>query len=130
MRGHLQAQGAIVSIVEIEALWRRYLNSYADPQIRGKLQRRWRDDPNVVRGRIQFEYPPTFQPGYIGPALMADDTRIRFIWQNPGEGRQQSSQEGDKALAQQLKAFARAKISLAKTQCLPSWARHRVADLS
>lgn len=112
MREHLQAQGAIVSIVEIEALWGRYLKSYVDPQIRGKLQRRWRDDPNVVRGRIQFEYPPTFQPGYIGSALMTDNTRILFIWQNPGEG--STFEEGDKPLAEKLNDFAKGKISLAQ----------------
>ena len=62
----------------IEARWREYLRAYSDPQIRDRLQSNWRDDPNVVKGRIQFAYPLTFQPGYIGTRFFESYTRILF----------------------------------------------------
>ncbi len=52
-----------MSISAIETLWREYLQAYGEPQVRAELHRRWGGDANLTQERIQFNYPPTFQPG-------------------------------------------------------------------
>lgn len=101
-----------MSTAAIEVLWREYLRAYAEPRIKDELQSRWGADPNVVQGRIQLAYPPTFQPGYVGTRFVESRTKILFIGYNPGEGKLQSSQEEDKTLAKQLNAFAEGRLSL------------------
>src|SRR5262245_43320033 len=71
----------------------------------------WGADPNVTEGRIQVNYPPTFQPGYIGPDYARSGIRLLFLGYNPGEGRLQSSRDEDKVLAQKLRAFSGGHIS-------------------
>jgi hypothetical protein len=95
-----------MSTGSIETLWREYLLAYSEPRIRNRLQTNWGDDPNVVHGRIQLAYPPTFQPGYVGVHYFDARERILFIGYNPGEGRQRTAQDDDRSLAVQLSAFA------------------------
>ena len=119
-----------MSTVAVEALWREYLRAYAESRIKGELQRRWGADPNVVQGRIQFAYPPTFQPGYVGTHFVESRSRILFIGYNPGEGKLQSSQEEDKTLTKQLHAFAEGQLSLTQLSAfqgshLVKWAIYR-----
>lgn len=103
-----------MSIVQIETLWREYLQVHAESRIRNELQTNWGDDPNIVQGRIQFAYPPTFQPGYIGKHFFESPSRILFIGYNPGEGRLQASQNEDRILSTQLAAFAEGQLSFDK----------------
>ncbi len=100
-----------MSTSKIALLWREYLQEYADPRIQSILRTNWSSDPNIVQGRIQFGYPPTFQPGYIGKRFFESRSRILFIGYNPGEGRRQASQDEDIALARQLTAFAEGHLS-------------------
>lgn len=96
---------------EIEALWKAYLCSYGEPQVRTTLKEKWSSDPNVTQGRIQFEFPPSFQPGYIGPDFFGSSTRLIFLGYNPGEGRLATSQADDEVLGDWLKRFASATAS-------------------
>ena len=50
----------------VEELWRQTLTAYRDEGLRGRLADAWPGDRNVGE-RIVCEYPPTFQPGYVGP---------------------------------------------------------------
>jgi len=95
----------------IEALWREYLQTFAEPRVKSELQSRWGGDLNVVQGRIQFSNPPTFQPGYVGSHFVKSRTRILFIGNNPAESKLRSSQEDDKTYAKQLSAFADGNLS-------------------
>lgn len=103
-----------MSISAIETLWRKYLQAYGEPQVRAELNRRWGGDANLTQERIQFGYPPTFQPGYVGPAYYETDAGILFLGYNPGEGKLQSSQNEDKTLVLELQAFAKGQASLAQ----------------
>jgi len=100
-----------VTVGAIETLWRKYLRTYAEDRIRAELQSAWATDPNVTQSRIQFDYPPTFQPGYIGPAYSEAESRILFVGYNPGEGKLQSSRDEDNVLARKLRDFAEGAIS-------------------
>lgn len=101
-----------MSIAVIEDLWRAYLQIYGEPQVRAELPRRWGADANITQERVQFDFPPTFQPGYVGPAFFQADSGILFLGYNPGEGKLQSSQDEDKSLARELRAFAEGRTSL------------------
>lgn len=109
-----------MSMVGIEDLWREYLRVYADPGVSSELQSRWGADPNVVQGRVQFAYPPTFQPGYVGARFAESDSRILFIGDNPGEGKQFSSQVDDAVLDKQLTGFREGHLSLAELSAFQS----------
>lgn len=54
--------------------------------LRERLSEKWPYDANV-KDRISYDYPPTFQPGYVGPRYFAARQRVVLIAQNPGEGR-------------------------------------------
>ncbi len=91
----------------IESLWRAYLGIYGEPHARNSLIQRWPNDPNVGTARIQFEYPPAFQPGYVGPAYFTNPGRLVFLGYNPGEGSQAALRPGDQLLGDWLQRFAR-----------------------
>ncbi len=103
-----------MSISAIETLWREYLNRYGEPQVRAEIDQRWGTDPNVIEGRIQVGYPPTFQPGYVGAGFDQADCRILFLGDNPGEGKLPSSQEDDRTLTLQLEEFANGRTSFSQ----------------
>jgi hypothetical protein len=108
----------------IENLWRKYLNLYGEPQVRTQLVQHWGNDPNISSGRIQFCFPPIFQPGYVGAKFFESRCRIVFLGYNPGEGRLSKSQDEDRVFAQELSAFANGRTSLA--QLGQSQANHMV----
>ena len=64
-----------------------------------------------MQDRIEFSYPPTFQPGYVGPLFSTSRRRILFLAYNPGVG--QNNREGDKELSERLKTFATGETSFA-----------------
>lgn len=96
-----------MTIEIVASLWREFAKRFADHDLKNTLANEWASDPNVVHGRIQLNYPPTFQPGYIGPDYLVAHTRIIFLGYNPGEGKLASSQLDDEILAMMLSAFAR-----------------------
>lgn len=93
------------SLSEIESLWRTYLRIYGEPQVRVALRDRWQNDPNVAQERIQLDFPPTFQPGYVGASFFDSEARLVFLGYNPGEGRQATSQSEDQVLGRWLQRF-------------------------
>src|SRR5438128_875446 len=97
---------------EIESLWRGYLRIYGEPQVRSALVERWPADPNVVQGRIEVNFPPTFQPGYIGPDFFGSRHRLVFLGCNPGEDTQATSRTDDEILGDWLKRFSGLQESL------------------
>src|SRR5215203_4735929 len=56
--------------VQVEELWRWALPDYREERLQERLTDRWPGDDNVD-GRIAYGYPPTFQPGYVGPRYLA-----------------------------------------------------------
>ena len=49
----------------VEELWRQALHTYHQEGLYEHLSEEWPGDGNVT-GRISYEYPPTFQPEYVG----------------------------------------------------------------
>jgi hypothetical protein len=98
----------------IEDLWRKHLSLYGEAHCRARLIQHWGNDPNISKGRIQFCFPPTFQPGYVGAEFFEARCRILFLGYNPGEGRLPKSQDEDKVLARELNEFANGQTSLAE----------------
>lgn len=91
---------------EVEELWRRALQEYRQAGLRERLSEKWSYDPNV-KNRVSYDYPPTFQPGYVGPRYFASRHRVVLIGQNPGEGRDPFSVAKNVAYRAKLEAFAR-----------------------
>jgi hypothetical protein len=65
-----------------------------------------RGDRNVNE-RLAYEYPPTFQPGYVGQGYFGSGVRIVVLGQNPGEGSQPDAVARDGDYRAKLEAFAR-----------------------
>ena len=97
-----------VTDTELEGLWREYARRFSQEHIKNELKRSWPNDLNIVQDRIEFSYPPTFQPGYVGPLFSTSRRRILFLAYNPGVG--QNNREGDKELSERLKTFATGKL--------------------
>ena len=74
-----------------------------------RLANRWPGDDNVD-GRIAYGYPPTFQPGYVGPRYFAAERRIVLVGQNPGEGSDPVSKRMNREYRAKLEAFVRGEI--------------------
>jgi hypothetical protein len=71
----------------VEALWRQTLSAYRQQGLRERLSKDWPGDRNVSE-RLAYEYPPTFQPGYVGPRYFGSRMRTVLLGLNPGEGSQ------------------------------------------
>jgi hypothetical protein len=89
----------------IETLWRANLDVFGEPQVRESLLQHWSRDPNVAKGRIQLDFPPTFQPGYVGADYFNSRTRLVFLGYNPGEGSQPALRHFDDCLVERLRRF-------------------------
>jgi hypothetical protein len=90
---------------EVEELCRRALQEYRQERLRERLSEKWPYDANV-NARISYDYPPTFQPGYVGPRYFASRHRVVLIAQNPGEGRDPVSVAKNVEYRAKLEAFA------------------------
>ncbi len=93
----------------IEELWRRALSDYREDGLEGRLRDRWSYDQNVNH-RITYDYPPTFQPGYVGSRYFDNRHRIVLLGKNPGRGTDTESMEKNRAYRTELEAFAREEI--------------------
>ncbi len=91
---------------EVEELWRHALQNYRDEGLHMRLTERWPVDRNV-KEKIAYEYPPTFQPGYVGPHYFASGRRIVLVGQNPGEGSDPTSIAMNREYRAGLEALAR-----------------------
>jgi hypothetical protein len=90
---------------EVEELCRRALQEYRQEGLRERLSEKWPYDP-TVKDRISYDYPPTFQPGYVGPRYFASRHRVVLIAQNPGEGSDPFSVEKNREYRAKLGSFA------------------------
>jgi hypothetical protein len=90
----------------VERLWREALWDNRQEELRERLSEKWPGDTNV--NFIAYKYPPSFQPGYVGPRYFASAHRILLVGQNPGEGRAAASVDRDYSGA--LEAFAEGEI--------------------
>lgn len=89
----------------VEELWRRALPDYRQEGLRERLSREWPGDRNVNE-RIAYDYPPTFQPGYVGPRYLAAGQHLVLMGQNPGEGSDPRPVKLDREFRAKLEAFA------------------------
>jgi hypothetical protein len=92
----------------VEQLWREALWDNRQDDLRERLSEKWPGDTNVTM--IAYEYPPTFQPGYVGRRYFASAHRILLLGQNPGEGRAAASVEMNRDYSAALGAFAEGEI--------------------
>lgn len=92
----------------VEQLWREALLDNRQEELRERLSERWPGDTNV--NLIACDYPPSFQPGYVGPRYFTSANRILLVGQNPGEGRAAASVEMDRDYSAALEAFAEGEI--------------------
>jgi hypothetical protein len=92
----------------IEKLWRQALTTYQEAGLEEHLKAKWSGDPNVTQ-RITYDYPPTFQPGYVGRHYFEGRRRIVLLGQNPGPGRK--ADDEDLVYRPGLEAFARGETS-------------------
>ncbi len=88
----------------IEGLWRKALQDYSQYGLEDRLKQKWQNDQNVER--ISFQYPPTFQPGYLGGDYWQQTKRLLILSQNPGEGSSYEAQHWDAHYSDVLKRFA------------------------
>lgn len=102
----------MINLPAIEALWRGALERYAQSDLRGTLQRHWKEDANLKK--ISYDFPPTFQPGYVGTEYAVASPRILFLVRNPGTGLSPEKIEKNKHYADMLEAFARGKTRFAE----------------
>jgi hypothetical protein len=72
--------------------------------LRERLSEEWPGDRNV-KERIAYDYPPTFQPGYVGPSYFSSGGSIILMGQNPGEGSDPVSVEMNREYRAGLEAF-------------------------
>lgn len=106
----------------VEELWRQSLSAYREEGLEERLRTGWPRDPNVVQ-RITYEYPPTFQPGFVGPRYFESERRIVLLGQNPGGPR---SGDEERLYHARLEAFGRREISFAEVNeflasFIPGW---------
>lgn len=66
---------------------------------------------NLVKDRVQFSFPPTFQPGCVGSKFLFEKNRILFIGYNPGEGKNETSQQADVILQDKQRALSEGNIT-------------------
>jgi hypothetical protein len=71
----------------------------------------WPGDRNVTE-RIAYRFPPTFQPGYVGPRYFESGRGIVLMGQNPGEGSDPISVAMDRDYWAQLEAFMHGRVQL------------------
>jgi hypothetical protein len=88
----------------VEELWRQALRAYRQEGLRERLSEEWPGD-RIVDELLAYEYPPTFQPGYVGPSYFASGRGIALMGQNPGEGRGPASIEMNRPYLAGLEAF-------------------------
>jgi hypothetical protein len=93
----------------VEELWQQALQTYREDGLRGRLAEGWPGDSNVNE-RITYEYPPTFQPGYVGSRYFASGRRMVLVGQNPGEGSDPTSIGMNREYRTKLEGFARGEI--------------------
>jgi hypothetical protein len=93
----------------IEGLWRETLQTYREEGLEERLTDEWPDDGNV-NDRIAYGYPPTFQPGHVGPRYFAVERRIVLVGQNPGEGSDPVSKRMNLEYQFKLEAFVREEV--------------------
>lgn len=106
----------------IEALWRQALTTYCEEGLENRLEAEWPEDSNVTE-RITYEYPPTFQPGFVGPRYFESGQRIVLLGQNPGGP---MSRHEERLYHARLEAFGRREISFVEVNeflasFIPSW---------
>jgi hypothetical protein len=89
---------------QAEELWRQALRDYREEGLQVRLADGWPGDGSV-NGRISYGYPPTFQPGYVGPRYLATERRIVLVGQNPGEGSDPDSKRMNREYRAKLEAF-------------------------
>ncbi|MDA2930730.1 hypothetical protein MYX84_12435 [Acidobacteria bacterium AH-259-O06] len=105
------------ALEKIKVIWKKALKSYEQQTLEERLRDRWADDRNVFE-RISYEYPPTFQPGYVGPAYFESGKRILMLGQNPGEGSSPIHQSWNVGYTQQLADFANDQTSFEELNAL------------
>jgi hypothetical protein len=93
----------------VEGLWREALQAYREEELEERLVAGWPGDGNV-NGKISYGYPPTFQPGYVGPRYLAAERRIVLVGPNPGEGSDPISKRMNREYRTKLEAFVREEI--------------------
>jgi hypothetical protein len=93
----------------IEELWRSALSEYREEGLKGRLKAKWPYDPNVTE-RITYDFPPTFQPGYVGKRYFEGRHRIVLLGKNPGRGTDPEAKEKNRAYRADLESFARGEI--------------------
>src|SRR5215217_4221538 len=93
----------------VEVLWRRGLSDYRQDGLRERLREEWPGDRNV-NARIAYQYPPTFQPGSVGPRYFDQGHGIVLMGQNPGEGSDRASIEMNREYLSALMAFSQGDI--------------------
>ena len=106
----------------IEELWRRALTTYREEGLEERLKAEWSQDANVTE-RITYEYPPTFQPGFVGPRYFGSERKVVLLGQNPGGPR---SGGEERLYHARLEAFDRREISFAEVNeflasLIPGW---------
>lgn len=98
----------IARLQKIEQLWRKWLAIFQQPELEKEMLSRWQGDRNVVE-RISFEYPPVFQPGFVGIEY-GRSPRIVFLGYKPGEGASPEAVQSDKVLSNELSRFAKGTV--------------------
>jgi hypothetical protein len=94
----------------IKELWKHALQDYSQVGLEDRLKQRWPNDPNVMH-HISYQYPPTFQPGYVGCDYWSQTQRLLILSQNPGEGADPVSQARDVHYSDVLKRFVDSLLS-------------------
>jgi Uracil DNA glycosylase superfamily len=89
---------------DVAILWREALSEYRQEGLQGRLSNRWPGDRNITE-RIAYRFPPTFQPGYVGPNYFAGNGGLLLVGQNPGEGSDPTSVAMDRDYLGKLHAF-------------------------
>jgi hypothetical protein len=101
----------------VERLWREALWDNRPEKLRERLSEKWPGETSV--NSIAYRYPPSFQPGYVGPRYFASTHRILLVCQNPGEGRAAVSVDRDYSAA--LEAFAEGEIGFEELNGRVAW---------
>ena len=89
----------------IEQLWKSNLITYSQDGLKDRLTETWPLDRNVAE-RISYQYPPTFQPGYVGREYLEANQRVVIVSQNPGEGSDSVSESLNVDYRDKLEEFA------------------------
>jgi hypothetical protein len=85
-------------------LWQEALVEYRQQGLQERLANDWSGDRNVIE-RIAYQFPPTFQPGYVGPHYLESSRALLIMPQNPGEGRDPAAVAMDRDYGAKLHAF-------------------------